>query len=302
MKTKITLKQLHIFYEIAKTGTTTGAGESIALSQSAISAALKELENNLETVLFDRAGKKLVLNDKGRHLMPLAQHVLDSAAQIENQFKEMVRTGQFNTRICIGSSSVIGSHLLPNILSDFYQERPEQNIEVKIRNSRNIMKLVAQYEVDFGLIEEPCHHSDLISTPWLEDEMIIVASPKHPLAQLKQVSIEQLSQARWIMREAESGIRDETERLLLPHLNRLQYINEMGSFGLMKRSVATGVGISLLSRFVVMDMLQNKSLVELSTTLPRFSRRFFLIVHHKKLLSQNLKYFFEFCQKYQNQP
>ncbi len=282
---KISLRQLEIFCAIAKTGSTTSAAAHIGLSQSAASAALNELENALATKLFDRAGKRLLLNDNGNALLPQAYRTLDGALQIETHFAEHSTAA---TALTIGASSTIGNYVLPPLLAAFSKHAPHIRVNVVIGNSAAIAKMVANFEVDTGVIEGPCHQPDLDVTPWLEDELVIVCGRDHSLSATKRATIEALHKAEWLLREAGSGTREEVECALLPHLTVFASAVAIGSSEGIKRAVAAGLGISCLSRWVVADLLKTGALHAVKTSLPPLQRRFFLLRHREKFITQNL--------------
>lgn len=292
---RLTIRQLQIFLAVAQSGSTTAASEQLALSQSATSAALNELENLLDCRLFDRVGKRLVLNDNGRVLLPQAGQVVDAAKTIEQQFlmPGMAQGGGLH----IGSSTTIGSYLLPSLIASYRQQHSELQVRVTIANTADIVAAVVNFEVDVGLIEGPCHASDLQVEPWMVDELLIVSAPQHPIAiGDKKVGVEQLRAAEWLLREPGSGTREAVEQALLPHLHHLQQSCEFGNSEAIKHAAAAGLGISCLSHAVVEDFLQSGRLVTLNTTLPRLHRHFYLIHSKHKILSLRLMQFLAFCR------
>src|SRR5437899_2079627 len=203
---RLTLRQLLIFTTIADTGSTTAAGQRLALSQSATSGALNELENLLGAQLFDRVGKRLLLNDNGRSLLPQARALLDSAQDIEGQFG--VGSGAAGhdamaTRLRIGASTTIGNYLLPPLVASYLRTCPAAGVDVQIGNTREVAASVTRLEVDLGLIEGPCREAELRAVPWREDDLVIVCAPTHPLVSngVQRVPLKALRQTRWLLRE-----------------------------------------------------------------------------------------------------
>jgi DNA-binding transcriptional LysR family regulator len=295
---RLTLRQLQIFLAVSDTGSTTAAANNIALSQSATSAALNELEAVLGVMLFDRIGKRLILNDNGRLLMPQARQMLDAGATIEQQFaKSDVSTGP---GMHIGASTTIGNYLLPSILGLYSVHGVKVHPRVMIANTAEVARAVANFEVDLGLIEGPCHEPDLHIEPWLKDELIIVCASNHPLVKNKghgKVSIKALRAAGWLLREAGSGTREAVEHALVPHLHYLSQVGEFGNAEAIKHAAAAGLGIACLSRYVVEDLIAIGKLVEVMTTLPVLTRHFYLIQSNHKILSARLNNFLLFCRK-----
>jgi DNA-binding transcriptional LysR family regulator len=293
----VTLRQLQIFRAIALNGSTTAAAQSVPLSQSAASAALSELERILNARLFDRVGKRLLLNDEGRALLPTALAVLDGARNLETAFLSANRATLVDLHLF--ASTTIGNYILPRLLARFRDLMPGAQVQLQIGNTRDVVTAVREFAADLGLIEGPCHASDIVVVPWLEDELVIVASPMHPLAKAAKrgrLTAKQLSQACWLLREPGSGTREAVEQSLLPHLVNVRSTMTLGSSEAIKNSVAEGLGVSCLSRYVVQDLAAANRLNVLRTRLPRLTRRLTIIHHQRKLLSDSLRGFVAHCQ------
>jgi DNA-binding transcriptional LysR family regulator len=293
----VTLRQLQIFRAIALSGSTTAAAQSVPLSQSATSAALNELERILNARLFDRVGKRLLLNDEGRALLPTALAVLDGARNLETAFLSTKHAALVDLHLF--ASTTIGNYILPRLLARFRDLMPGAQVQLQIGNTRDVVTAVREFAADLGLIEGPCHASDIVVVPWLEDELVIVASPMHPLAKAAKrgrLTAKQLSQARWLLREPGSGTREAVEQSLLPHLVNVRSTMTLGSSEAIKNSVAEGLGVSCLSRYVVQDLAAANRLSVLRTRLPRLTRRLTIIHHQRKLLSDSLRGFVAHCQ------
>lgn len=298
---RLTLRQLFIFTAVADTGSTTAAGQRVALSQSATSGALNELEGLLGTQLFDRIGKRLLLNDNGRVLLPQARALLDATQEIEGQFGVGAAAGSkevLATRLRVGASTTIGNYLLPALVASYKRAWPTVGIDMHIGNTREVALSVTRLEVDMGLIEGPCHETDLLVQPWREDELVIVCASGHPLRDEvahNRVTQKSLRQARWLLREPGSGTREAVEHALLPHLNHLNGEMQLGSTEAIKQAAAEGLGLACLPLCAVQDLLTLGRLVVLNTTLPRLTRRFYLIRHRQKRFSANLERFAAHC-------
>lgn len=296
---RLTLRQLQIFRAIAMSGSTAAAAQSVPLSQSATSAALNELEHVLGARLFDRMSKRLRLNDNGRALLPAALAVLDGAQSIESAFRTDER-GMF-VDLHLFASTTIGNYILPKLLASFREAAPTAKLEVKIGNTLDVVTAVRGFAADLGLIEGPCHASDITTIPWLVDELVIVAAPTHALAgaaKRNRLSASQLGDAQWLLREPGSGTREAVEHALLPHLRHIRTAMTLGSSEAIKNSVAEGLGLSCLSRSVVQDLVAAGRLTALATQLPPLTRRFALIHHERKVLSQSLRGFLAHCRDF----
>jgi DNA-binding transcriptional LysR family regulator len=292
---RLTLRQLQIFVAIAQSGSTTAAGEKIALSQSAISASIGELERSLNVQLFARVGKRLLLNDHGRAMLPQAMALLNSAESLEQSFLK-----DSPSLLIIGASLTIGNYLLPSLLANYWRRQSidlgdsTPPLQVVVANTVDIASKVANFEVDIGLVEGPCHQPEITVMPWLQDELLLVAAPSHAIVQEYGTSLipfERLAKANWLLREQGSGTRDALEHAILPHVNQLKSSLEFNDHEAIKQSSAQGLGIACLSRLVVADMLEAGKLVELNTMAGKFGRRFSLLVHLQKKITPGMQKF-----------
>jgi DNA-binding transcriptional LysR family regulator len=291
---RITLRQLQIFIAIAQSGSTTAAGEVIALSQSAISASIAELEKALNVQLFDRVSKRLLLNDHGRAMLPQAMALVNGATSLENSFNEIAPS-----ILIIGASLTIGNYLLPTILANYWRAQGivlgelMPPLQVVVANTADIVSKVVNFEVDIGLIEGPCNRADISVSPWLEDELLLVVAPNHPVLQENGefISPVRLTKANWLLRERGSGTREALEQALLPYIAQLKSSLEFNDHEAIKQSAVQGLGIACLSRTVVRDMLDAGKLVELKTPFGKLMRRFSLLVHHQKQVTPGMQHF-----------
>jgi DNA-binding transcriptional LysR family regulator len=293
---RLTLRQLEIFQAVALRGSTTAAALSVPLSQSATSAAVNELERVLGIRLFDRAGKRLLLNDSGRALLPAALAVLDGAQNIEDTFGSGER-GTVDLKIF--ASTTIGNYVLPRVLARYRESHPNARLELRIGNTLDVVTAVSEFATDLGFIEGPSHAPDVTVVPWIEDELVIVAAPTHPLASSARrggASAKQLMEALWLLREPGSGTREAVEQALSPYLPNIQSTMILGSSEAIKNAAAAGLGLSCLSLAAVQDLVNAKRLTVLATGLPRLTRRFSLIHHRVKVLSEALRAFVVHCE------
>ena len=299
---RITLRQLAVFIAVADAGSTTAAASRVALSQSATSAALNELEAVLQARLFDRVGTRLVLNDTGRGLLPQARAVLDGAAGIERDFGIAVgaRDAAAPSLLRVGASTTIGNYLLPTLIADWRRARPDAQVEVAIANTAAVAAAVARMEVDIGLIEGPCHEPEVVARPWREEELVVCCAPSHPLLggdAARKLDVAALRQASWLLREPGSGTREAVEQALQPHLHQLHEGLRFGGTEAIKQAAVQGLGLTCLSLFAVQDLIALGRLVRVRTTLPRLVRRFWLVHHRRKQFSRGLAAFIAFCEQ-----
>lgn len=155
---------------------------------------------------------------------------------------------------------------------------------------------VSEFRVDVGLIEGPCHMTELVSEPWLDDELVVFAAPDAAILQ-QPVTLASLAEATWILRERGSGTREIVDYLLLSHLPTFQLGMELGNSEAIKHAVRHGMGISCLSRRVIADQLSAGTLIELNTPLPNLTRTLYRIHHRQKHISKALSRFLSYCRE-----
>lgn len=284
----ITLRQLEVFAEVLKSGSTTQASQRLALSQSAVSAALTDLEGQLGIQLFDRIGKRLLVNEHGRLLYPRALALLEQARDIEQLFTED------KGAIRVYASSTIGNYMLPEIIARYRQDFPDLPFELSVGNSQDVINAVSDFGVDIGLIEGPCRAPDIVSEVWQEDELVVFSSPKNPFLQ-QAVTLESLARQPWILREQGSGTREIVDYLLLSNMPQCHLGMELGNSEAIKHAVRHGMGISCLSRRVIAEQLESGSLVEVPVPLPPLIRTLYCIHHRQKHMSKSLARFLQYC-------
>lgn len=277
MSLRYSLRELEVFVAIANHGTVTAAATMLAMTQSAASQALATLEHNLACLLFDRVGRRLVLSAQGRQLLPKARALLDDAQQLNHSMQQPQ-----TVPILIAASTTIANYLLPPAIAAYLQQYPAAPLQLYVGNTADIIQQVADFQVDFGFIEGPCHHPELTVEPWRDDELVVFSAPKTANAWPNGLTLAQLQQQSWVLRETGSGTRYECERLLLPALGHFQHVLELGHSEAIKRTVAAGFGISCLSRHVIADALARGDVVELLTPLPRLTRPLYMITHQAR--------------------
>lgn len=286
---RLTLRQLAVFVATAQEGSTRAAADRVARSQSAASSALADLEIALGAALFDRVGRRLVLNENGRALLPRAKALLDRAGELQALF-----TGDHAAPLRVAASFTIGEYLLPVLVAQWTRAHPASPVRLRIGNTADVISAVAGFEVDVGFIEGPQTHPDLLVRPWLQDELVIVAAAGHPLAG-RVATPRQLGAQTWVLREHGSGTRQVTDAWLMQHLPQVRVGYELGSTEAIKRVVAEGVGLGCLSRHALAQSLDDGRLVVLRTRLPAARRRLATVLHRDKHLGDVTQRFLRHC-------
>lgn len=291
---KYTLRQLEIFVAISRTESVSRAAEALALSQSATSTALSELERQFDLQLFDRVGKSLRINETGQQLLPRAVELLDRAKEIENLLQGHAGFGHMK----IGATLTVGNYLATILVARFLKDHPESRIQLQVHNTSTIVHQIANHELDLGLIEGDCNHPDIAVQPWIADELVVFSAPDHPLAQQRKIAIEQLLQEPWILREKGSGTRATFDRAFHNHHSQLKIRLELEHTEAIKRAVESGLGIGCISRLALKDAFRRGSLVPLATPGLDLGRFFYFLWHKQKYQTTGMKEFLNLCRRF----
>lgn len=275
----ITLRQLAIFEKVALLGSVTRAGEALFISQSAVSMALAELEAFSGGALFTRSGRRLILNERGRLMLPEAREILSRADSLEKALKESA-DDPAGILLC-GASTTIGNYLLPAMMGKFSRRYRRSEVSLQVGNTRQITEELSAGRLDVGLIEGPCHDGELHCEEWRDDELVVIVGPGHPWAEGREATAAMLAAAPWIVREKGSGTREVFEEAMARLDRPYRIALELGHTEAIKKGVEGGLGVSCLSRLTVSRELQQGWLVEVRTPLV-LSRKLLLLTRHER--------------------
>lgn len=295
---KYTLRQLEVFLATAHHENISRAANELAMSQSAASSALKAFERQFNIRLFDRAGKKLLLNEVGRLIQPRAEALLERATELEHQLSTQGDSATAaGGSLKVGATLSIGNYLMSEYIARYMAENPGSHIDMDIANTAHIVDQVSHFKLDAGLIEGEVHHPELEITRWREDELVVFCAPDHPYAALKTLEDRELAAATWILREQGSGTRQAFDRGMHGLLPDLSVLMELQHSEAIKRTVEAGLGIGCLSEIILSEDFRRGSLVPLKTPGRDFHRFFYIIVHRQKYRSAGLARWLDICRQ-----
>ena len=196
----MTLKELNFFYKLSDNPQVTQVAQELKISQSAISLAIKSLENKLEEQLFDRVRKKLILNERGRYLkektLPHYLAIIDS--------QKLFQKNKLAGNMKIASSKTISNYLMPDIYYEFLSTYTDVKFDISTINSSKIIENILNSNLDIGLIEIDINNSNLIKQKLCDDELIIVTSDENA----PKIAFIDTINKKWILRETGSGTRE----------------------------------------------------------------------------------------------
>jgi len=291
---RFTLRQLQVFLAIANHENVTQAASSLAVSQSAASTALKELEHRYDTKLFDRVGKRLQLNEQGQLMRPQAEALLAQAEEFDRNLDRHSNVGHLR----VGATLTIGNYVAVAILTRFIQQHPGARVQLIVENTRAIASRVSNYDLDLGLIEGELHDPELEVLPWRDDELALFCAPDHPLAAKPALTDADLLAADWIVRESGSGTRQAFDRGMKGLLGDLNLILELQHTEGIKRAVEANLGIGCLSRLTLEEAFRRGSLVPLQAPHRDWQRKFYFILHRDKYRTSGILSWLALCREF----
>jgi DNA-binding transcriptional LysR family regulator len=293
MTLRYTLRQLQVFLAVGQAGTVSDAAQRLAMSQSAASTSLAELERQFDCRLFDRHGKRLRLNATGQLLLPKARELLDRAAEVE----AILAGGMGFGPLRVGATLTIGNYLGTVLVGEFMRRYPGSPVTLEVDNTTRIGARVADFELDLGLIEGESDNPALQMTDWVADELAVFCAPTHPLAKARSVGIERVLEEQWLVRERGSGTRQTLDRALGKWRSRLKIRLELEHTEGIKRAVESGLGIGCVSRLALKDAFRRGSLVEVKLRGIDLRRRFYFLLHRQKYHTPGIDAFLGLCRE-----
>ncbi len=243
------LRHLRYFEAVARHSHVTRAAAELHIAQPALSKQISQLERELGITLFDRVGRSLRLTEAGEALLPYARAVL---AQVEEARAAMAeRVGLKAGRVAIGAPPTVGAHLLPPLLTAFHQRYPGITLRLHEAGIQSLLDLLESGLTDLAVVALPVSDEALTVTPLLNEPLVLIVSPHHPLAGRNEVAMTELRNERWILSPASYELREATLKACRDAGFTPQTVMEGGETETLVRFVAAGLGIALVPALAV---------------------------------------------------
>ncbi len=278
----ITLRQLRVFSAVARHLSFTRAAEELCLTQPAVSMQVKQLESQLDVSLFEHLGKKIYLTEMGREVYHYSRSVLQQLDELQGVLNSLKGLGKGKLKISVASTA---NYFIPVLLAGFCQRYPGVTVSLDVTNRETLLTQLAENEVDMVVMGQPPDDMDLGADPFMENPLVIVAPPEHPLAKDKKIPLQRLEQEVFLVREPGSGTRIAMERFFAQHDVHITTGMEVGSNEAIKQSVQAGLGLGLLSRDTVEMELALGRLVILNVSEFPIMRYWYVVHRQGKRLS-----------------
>ena len=290
-------RRLQAFHAVAKHRSFTKAADALCMTQPAVTFQIRQLEDQFDTRLFDRANGRITLTPAGVVALEYTERILALYAELDQKVREL--TGQEVGVLMIGASTTIAEFLLPRVLGEFKSRHPGIVPQLIVANSEAVQARVAERTLDLGFIEGESHLRTLVTDVCCEDELQVVCAPSHPLARRESLALDALTEHAYISRELGSGTREVIDR----HLEKsglapdsLQIIMEASSPEALKGLVATGLGFAIMSRVTAEKEVRLGDLVQIPLA-PPLIRRLSVVYPRERIHSRIVSEFVRFARE-----
>lgn len=292
---KMTLRHLKIFIEVCNQNSITAAAKKLYIAQPAISQAIKELENCYHVKLFDRLSNKIFLTEVGQKVFFHAKDIMAHISDMEQSIRDISKTEV----VRVGASITLGTHYMPEYVSFFKNEHSDARIKVYINNSKIIEERILTNELDFAVIEGTVHSPVIKCEKFMSDRLEVICCPSHPLLICKKVTINQLLEESFLLREKGSGTRELFDMFISTLGVNIIPLWESSSTNALINGVAKGIGISILPHHLVKSYIEAGTICKLKVENIKLIRNYYIIHYKNKHLSTLQTAFIDMVKTFQ---
>src|SRR3989338_8699363 len=295
----LTLRQLKVFEAVARHLNYTRASQELHLTQPAVSMQVKQLEESLGVALFEQLGKRVHLTGAGTEVLAYARSVTQQLDELEAVLNRMKGLSGGRLRISVATTA---NYFIPTLLGTFSRRFPDVTVSLDVTNRETLLKQLSENTVDLVVMGQPPVEADVEAEPFMDNPLVVVAPPDHPLAGKKKIPLTRLQDEVFLVREAGSGTRIAMERFFSERHIRVKTGMEVGSNEAIKQSVQAGLGLGLLSRATIEQELTLKRLVVLDIEDFPIMRHWYVVHRKGKRLSAAAEAFQHFVIKEAGAP
>ena len=290
-------RRIQVFQAVARHLSFTKAADALFMSQPAVTFQIRQLEEELDTRLFDRTPGGVTLTPAGAVALEYAERILAMSGELKTRLKEM--SGRIGGQLAVGASTAYADLLLPQVLVAFKSIHPAVVPRLVVANSATVQARLLERAFDIGFIEGDSQLPALTSEACCDDELQVLCAPSHPLAREEFATAESLTRYPYVSREAGSGTRQAVDRYLQgagisPGV--LQVVMEVSSPDAVKAVVAAGVGFSIMSWASVVREVKLGELRQVPLS-PRLLRPLSVIYPKERIHSRLINSFLGFAKE-----
>jgi DNA-binding transcriptional LysR family regulator len=288
---RLTLRQLDILEAVARCGSFSRASAELHLSQPAVSMQIKQLESSLGTPLFEQMGKRIHLTEAGRDTLAATQTIQRELLNLEHTLADLQGLKGGSLTISVASTA---SYFTARLMALFREIHPDVRVSLNVVNRETLLKHLAENSIDLALMGQPPQGHDLSAQPFMDNPLVVIAAPNHPLAGQHRIPLARLAEEPYVAREPGSGTRDAVEKLFTENGLTLTAAMEMNKNEAIKQAVEAGLGLSVVSLHTVQAELTAKTLCVLDVQGFPLHRQWFLVQRQGKRLGPAAQAFAQF--------
>lgn len=281
----MTLRDLRIFTEVAKTLSMSESANNLGCAQPTVSQVIANIETEYGVRLFERLSRRLYLTDDGTYLNAYAQNILSLYDEVD------ANLGSFALPVVlrVGATITVGSSIMGQLVTRFEKQNPLISVEVYVDNTETIGQLLAESRLDLALVEGEVHNPSLVVEEVLPDSLVLVASKDFPLD--SEIDLADLELLPFILREKGSGTRQLFVKLLEQRGVTIKEKWICHSSDAILSAVRSAQGLTVISKRLVEDDLATGQLREITIRTVSFARMFSLVFHKDKFFTPPLEQF-----------
>ncbi|MGV6812940.1 MAG: LysR family transcriptional regulator [Brevirhabdus sp.] len=237
-------RQLQVFEALARHGSITRAAEELRVTQPAVSIQLRKIEEQTGLALVERSGRKLQLTEAGEELRRHAERVSRDLADLDESLLlyRGVRRGRLRLAVVSTANYFLHTHL-----TAFKSHFPDIEVNLKVANRDKILKALESNRADLSITGQPPDDADVVARRFMDNPLVVIAPPDHPLASKNEVTLEQFSKEPLVVREPGSGTRAAMERVLGEHGLTYRASCTLSTNSAVKQAVRSGLGLAVIS-------------------------------------------------------
>ncbi len=278
----ISLRQLQIFESVIRHGGVTRAAEVLNLSQPTVSMQIKKLSESLGLTLLETVGRTVHPTPAGREVYSTTVEILENIGALDDLASDLKNTVRGELRISVITTA---TYFMPHILGAFVERYPDVEPKLTVTNRAEVLERLRSNADDLIIMGQVPDAIPVKAHPFIDNHLVVVAPPDHPLAGKKNVPLERLAQERFLARETGSGTRLAVDRLMREQGLTVTPYLELGSAEAIKQGIMAGLGISVLSQLSLSLELASKKLVLLDVEGFPLVRRWYAVHLQDKKLS-----------------
>jgi DNA-binding transcriptional LysR family regulator len=287
----LTLRQLQIFEAVVRLKGYTKAAEALHLSQPTVSMQIKKLCETLGLPLLEQVGRQVHPTAAGRDVYATAQEILGGVVALEDLASAHHGVIKGDLSLAVITSA---TYFMPHLLGAFINRHPDLRPRLTITNRANVLERLRSNQDDLLIMGQVPKEIAVEAHPFIDNEMVVVAPPNHPLLAQKNISLAQLAKERFLVREPGSGTRLTVDRLFAEHHVAVDPFMELGNAEAIKQGVLAGLGISVLSKRNIALELESGHIAVLDAQNFPLVRRWYAVHLRGKKLSLAARSFLEF--------